>query len=99
MGIAAPEIAARRFPAQGEPWANLLIAGAMGVRQDFYEPLARYLAAQGYLPTVLPVLLPIYLAAFIAEYGADRERRGIVATMRDLLSAALARRELAPGSR
>ena len=47
MGIAAQEIVARRFPAEGEPWATLVIAGAMGVRQDFYEPLARYLASQG----------------------------------------------------
>jgi hypothetical protein len=76
---------------------ELLDPGPLG--RAVRTPLARYLAAQGYLSTVLPVLVPIYLAAFIAEYGPDRERRRIVATMRDLLSAALARRELAPGSR
>ena len=38
---------ARRFPAEGTPWAVLVIAGAMGVRQDFYEPLARFFAANG----------------------------------------------------
>jgi predicted alpha/beta hydrolase len=47
VGIASQEIVARRFAAEGEPWANLVIAGAMGVRQDFYEPLARFLAANG----------------------------------------------------
>lgn len=36
-----------RFPAQGDAWANVLLAGAMGVRQDFYVPLARYLASHG----------------------------------------------------
>jgi predicted alpha/beta hydrolase len=47
VGIAAPEIAARRFPAEGEAWATLVVAGAMGVRQDFYAPIARYFAAHG----------------------------------------------------
>ena len=47
MGIAAQEIVARRFPAEAAPWANLVIAGAMGVRQDFYAPLARFFAANG----------------------------------------------------
>ena len=41
------ELAVTRFPAHGEAIANLVIAGAMGVRQDFYAPLARYLAAGG----------------------------------------------------
>src|SRR6185295_3867468 len=31
----------------GTPRATLLIAGAMGVRSDFYAPLARYLAENG----------------------------------------------------
>jgi predicted alpha/beta hydrolase len=35
------------FAAQGEAWGNVLLAGAMGVRQEFYEPLARWLAARG----------------------------------------------------
>ena len=51
MGIAAEtvggSIAIRRFPAASEPWATLVVAGAMGVRQDFYEPYARFLAANG----------------------------------------------------
>jgi predicted alpha/beta hydrolase len=47
VGFATQEIVARRFPAEGEAWATLVVAGAMGVRQDFYEPLARYLAANG----------------------------------------------------
>ena len=41
------ELAVTRFPARAEPWATVVIAGAMGVRQDFYAPLARFLAAQG----------------------------------------------------
>lgn len=40
-------LAVTRFPAEGRPWATVLIAGAMGVRQDFYEPLARFLAENG----------------------------------------------------
>src|SRR5947209_13839944 len=36
-----------RFPAQDSAWGNVLLAGAMGVRQEFYAPLARYLATQG----------------------------------------------------
>ena len=47
VGLAAQEIAVRRFPASGNAWANLVIAGAMAVRQDFYEPLARFFAANG----------------------------------------------------
>ena len=41
------ELAVTRFPAEGRAWATLLLAGAMGVRQDFYEPLARFLAESG----------------------------------------------------
>jgi len=41
------ELAVTRFPAEGEAWATLLVAGAMGVRQDFYEPLARFFAENG----------------------------------------------------
>jgi predicted alpha/beta hydrolase len=47
VGVATQEIVARRFPAATDPWATLVIAGAMGVRQDFYEPLARFFAASG----------------------------------------------------
>lgn len=41
------DIAVTRFPAEGAAWATMLLAGAMGVRQDFYEPLARFLAENG----------------------------------------------------
>jgi predicted alpha/beta hydrolase len=41
------DLAVVRFPAQGTPWATLCIAGAMGVRQDFYAPFAHFLAANG----------------------------------------------------
>ncbi len=40
-------LAVTRFPAAGPAWATLLLAGAMGVRQDFYAPLAGFLAANG----------------------------------------------------
>jgi predicted alpha/beta hydrolase len=41
------ELAATRFPAEGAAWATLCLAGAMGVRQDFYAPYARFLAQNG----------------------------------------------------
>ena len=41
------ELAVTRFPAQGAPWATLVVAGAMGVRQDFYAPIARFFAESG----------------------------------------------------
>ncbi len=46
VGVAAETLAVTRFPSE-RPWATLVIAGAMGVRQDFYHPLARFLAANG----------------------------------------------------
>lgn len=42
-------VTARLFQPQGEPRALVLIAGAMAVAQTFYAPLAKWLAAQGYL--------------------------------------------------
>jgi predicted alpha/beta hydrolase len=41
------ELAITRFPADGQPWATMVFAGAMGVRQDFYAPFARFLAKNG----------------------------------------------------
>ncbi|MGE0355533.1 MAG: alpha/beta fold hydrolase [Burkholderiales bacterium] len=41
------ELAVTRFPAEGRAWGTVLVAGAMGVRQGFYEPLARFLAQGG----------------------------------------------------
>jgi predicted alpha/beta hydrolase len=41
------DLAVARFPAQGTPWATLCIGGAMGVRQDFYAPFARFLSENG----------------------------------------------------
>jgi predicted alpha/beta hydrolase len=40
-------LAVTRFTARGTPWASMVIANAMGVRQEFYAPLAAYLAGQG----------------------------------------------------
>ncbi len=42
-------IAARLYRPDGAPRGAVLIGGAMGVRQSFYEPFARWLATQGYL--------------------------------------------------
>jgi predicted alpha/beta hydrolase len=46
-----PPVAARSFrPAAGLPvHGGVVIGGAMGVRQDYYEPFARWLADQGYV--------------------------------------------------
>lgn len=41
------ELAVTRFEARGPAFATLVLAGAMGVRQDFYAPLARFLAESG----------------------------------------------------
>ncbi len=45
-----PRIAARLFrPPEGQyPKAAVLIGGAMGVRQDYYQPFAQWLAGEGY---------------------------------------------------
>jgi predicted alpha/beta hydrolase len=40
-------LAITRFPPQAEPWATMVFGSAMGVRQDFYAPFARYLAGKG----------------------------------------------------
>ncbi len=40
-------LAITRYAARGDAWATLCIAPAMGVRQDFYAPLARFLAGHG----------------------------------------------------
>lgn len=42
------QLAARRFVTAAKPRAVILIAGAMGVRQDFYWPFAHWLAQRGY---------------------------------------------------
>jgi len=41
-------IAVRRYAPDGEPRASIVIGGAMGVRQSFYEPFAAWLAGQGH---------------------------------------------------
>jgi predicted alpha/beta hydrolase len=40
-------LAATRFAPAGKPGATIVIPGAMGVTQDYYEPFARFLAEQG----------------------------------------------------
>jgi predicted alpha/beta hydrolase len=41
-------LAARLYEPPGSAKAGVLIAGAMGVRQDYYAPFARWLSAQGF---------------------------------------------------
>jgi len=41
------QVAVRRYDPTGEPRASIVIGGAMGVRQSFYEPFAQWLAQQG----------------------------------------------------
>jgi predicted alpha/beta hydrolase len=41
-------IAARFFHPRGEPKGAVLIAPAMGVSQDYYQPFASWLTQQGY---------------------------------------------------
>src|SRR5690242_17733263 len=41
------ELAVTRFPAAGEPWATMCIAAAMGVKRDFYAPIAQFFAENG----------------------------------------------------
>jgi predicted alpha/beta hydrolase len=41
------ELAVTRFPAEGQAWATMVIAGAMAVRQDYYADYARFLARSG----------------------------------------------------
>ncbi|MBS0453785.1 MAG: alpha/beta fold hydrolase [Proteobacteria bacterium] len=42
-------IAVRRYQSPGAPRASIVIGGAMGVRQSFYEPFATWLAQQGHV--------------------------------------------------
>ncbi|WPH21306.1 alpha/beta hydrolase family protein [Variovorax paradoxus] len=41
------QLAVRRYEPAGAPRASIVIGGAMGVRQSFYEPFAQWLAQQG----------------------------------------------------
>lgn len=38
------QVAARRYEPAGAARASIVIGGAMGVRQSFYEPFAQWLA-------------------------------------------------------
>ena len=44
-------IAARVYEPDGPLEGNVVIGGAMGVRQDFYAPFAQWLAGQGWRVT------------------------------------------------
>jgi predicted alpha/beta hydrolase len=41
------DLAITSFPASGNAWATLCIGAAMGVRREFYTPLAQFLAGNG----------------------------------------------------
>jgi len=55
------DLIARRpthFPAEGKAWANVLLANAMAVRQEFYHPFARFLAQNGLNATTFDYAVP-----------------------------------------
>jgi predicted alpha/beta hydrolase len=58
VGLDLVERRPTRFPAQGEAWATALIANAMAVKQGFYHPFARYLAASGVHVTTFDYAIP-----------------------------------------
>jgi predicted alpha/beta hydrolase len=60
-------LAVTRFTASGKPWAGLVIASAMGVRQEFYAPIASYLAGHG-----IHVLTFDYRGTFASRTGSLR---------------------------
>jgi predicted alpha/beta hydrolase len=84
----------RLYPPTGAAQAAVLIGGAMGVRQDYYQPFAQWLADQGYT-----------VATFdyrgMGDSRATRSLRGVSADLfswaRDYDSAIDALREAAPG--
>jgi predicted alpha/beta hydrolase len=84
----------RLYPSTGTAKAAVLIGGAMGVRQDYYQPFAQWLAGQGYA-----------VATFdyrgMGESRATPSLRGLKADLfswaRDYDSAIDALREAAPG--
>lgn len=75
MALAADgrELQVARFPAAGSAWASLVFAGAMGVRQDFYWPFARFLAAAG-----IHVMTFDYRGSgYSRQHGLARERADV----------------------
>ena len=84
----------RLYPPAGAAKAAVLIGGAMGVRQDYYQPFAQWLAGQGYA-----------VATFdyrgMGESRTARSLRGLKVDLfgwaRDYDSAIDALREAAPG--
>lgn len=58
MGLDLVERSPTRFAAQGDAWATLLIANAMAVKQTFYHPFARFLAANGIHVTTFDYAIP-----------------------------------------
>jgi len=84
----------RLYPSVGTAKAAVLIGGAMGVRQDYYQPFAQWLAGQGYA-----------VATFdyrgMGESRVTPSLRGLKADLfswaRDYDSAIDALREAAPG--
>jgi len=51
LNVDGVTIAARVYAPEGTPHGNVVVGGAMGVRQSFYEPFARWLAQQGWRVT------------------------------------------------
>ena len=58
MGLDLAERRPTHFPAQGRPWATMLFANAMGVRQEYYHALARHFATCGVHVTTFDYAIP-----------------------------------------
>ena len=65
-----------RFTADGEPWAGLVVANAMGVRQEFYAPLAQYLSEHGIHARMVQTARPGYVVYEDAHQVAAEPFRG-----------------------
>ena len=51
LAVDSASLAVRTYAPATPPLANLVLGAAMGVRQAYYEPFARWLAEQGYRVT------------------------------------------------
>lgn len=58
MGLALIDRRPTRFPAEGKPWATVLVANAMAVRQEFYAAFASFLARNGLHVTTFDYAVP-----------------------------------------
>jgi predicted alpha/beta hydrolase len=83
----------RRFAAAAPAWATMAIAPAMGVRQDFYEPFARFAASEG-----VHVLTFDYSGMGFSRRGSPRQvASDVMDWARELDAMLLEAQRMAPG--